>query len=185
MSELSFKFNSVKAVQALGILMRHGAGSDVEKPNKYTRLLKILYIADKENLKEIGEPITGDQVVAMENGPVLSKLLDLIKGKLAAYPYCKRHIERDNHEIRLKKDPGASKLSPCEKQKLEQVAKRYKNHDMGDMIDLTHEFEEWEENYIEGTSNPITIEEILKGEDALESSDVVKVKASVSELLTR
>lgn len=37
----------------------------------YLRMLKLLYLADRESLKETGHTITGDRVVAMEHGPVL------------------------------------------------------------------------------------------------------------------
>jgi hypothetical protein len=39
---------------------------------EYVRLLKLLYIADREMMAEAGAPVTGDRAVAMDHGPVLS-----------------------------------------------------------------------------------------------------------------
>jgi uncharacterized phage-associated protein len=71
-----FLFNIEKAIQAVAALL-HFHGS---KEMSYLRMLKLLYIADRETLKETGRPITGDRIVAMEHGPVLSSVYDLIKG---------------------------------------------------------------------------------------------------------
>jgi len=44
------------------------------------RLLKLLYIADRESIAQTGEPILGTKLVAMKWGPLHSKVLDLING---------------------------------------------------------------------------------------------------------
>ena len=60
---MAFHFNLDKTMQAIAALLHfHGT-----KEMSYLRLLKILYIADRESLKETGRPITGDHVVAMEH----------------------------------------------------------------------------------------------------------------------
>jgi uncharacterized phage-associated protein len=46
----------------------------------YMRLLKLLYIADRESLPRTGRPIVGGPVIAMERGPVLEEVFDLIRG---------------------------------------------------------------------------------------------------------
>jgi uncharacterized phage-associated protein len=43
------------------------------------KLLKLMYLADRTSLIETGFPITGDTIVAMDNGPVLSKTYDHLK----------------------------------------------------------------------------------------------------------
>ena len=69
-----FRFNIEKTIQAIAALL-HFHGS---KEMSYLRMLKLLYLADRECLQETGRPITGDRVVAMEHGPVLSSVYDLI-----------------------------------------------------------------------------------------------------------
>lgn len=42
------------------------------------KLMKLMYLAERSSYKQYGEPIIGDALVSMPNGPVLSKTLDLI-----------------------------------------------------------------------------------------------------------
>lgn len=178
MQETEFKFNSVKATQALSIFIKHDAPT-VEYPNKYARLLKMLYIADRESLEETGEPITGDDVVAMKNGPVLRKTFNLIRGRLIDYPYWKRYIKRgENRTLRLKKDPGSEDLNYYEEKKLEEIAERYKDKSWKEMMDIVEDFEEYEKRYDKRKlGNDITNEDILDGVNASEKLEIVKKKA--------
>ncbi len=72
---MNFRFDLHKTLQASGVLLSLDANRMA-----YVRLLKLLYIADREWLAEAGRTITGDEAVAMKNGPVLSQVYDLIKG---------------------------------------------------------------------------------------------------------
>ena len=73
---MTFRFSFEKRLQAAGVLL----GLDGDRMERI-RLLKLLYIADRELLAETGRTITGDRVVAMDHGPVLSQVYDLIKGQ--------------------------------------------------------------------------------------------------------
>jgi len=75
---MHFQFRFEKALQAAGVLLERAGGR-----MEYLRLLKLLYIADREMIAQELSPITGDRVVAMKNGPVLSQVYDLIKGTAA------------------------------------------------------------------------------------------------------
>ena len=44
------------------------------------KLMKLMYLAERESLVKYGEPITGDVLVSMKHGPVLSNTLDHING---------------------------------------------------------------------------------------------------------
>ena len=50
----------------------------------YMRLLKVLYIAEREILAESSTPLMRSTVVAMERGPVLEDVLHLIRGEHSA-----------------------------------------------------------------------------------------------------
>src|SRR6266480_2169456 len=60
-------FDPLKAAQAASVLLKEEGGR-----MSRLRLLKLLYIADRESIAETLRPITGDEVVAMDHGPVLS-----------------------------------------------------------------------------------------------------------------
>ena len=66
-------FNEVKATQAAArLLKKRGARM------KYLKLIKLLYLADREALSRWGRPITTDHYVSTDNGPVLSEILKRI-----------------------------------------------------------------------------------------------------------
>ena len=44
------------------------------------KLMKLMYLAERESFARYGEPITGDILVSMKHGPVLSKTLDHMNG---------------------------------------------------------------------------------------------------------
>src|SRR5688500_4690350 len=69
-------FNVMKVVQASAVLLKKHGGR-----MSRLRLVKLLYIADRESLSQTLRPITGDHPAAMEHGPVPSQTYDLIKRK--------------------------------------------------------------------------------------------------------
>ena len=56
-----YPFKIDKAIQAAGVLLNEHQRGQME----YLRLLKLLYIADREAIAETGQPIVGSRVVAM------------------------------------------------------------------------------------------------------------------------
>src|SRR6266481_1622930 len=115
---VGFHFNALKTMQAIAALLHfHGT-----KEMSYLRLLKLLYIADRESLKETGRPITGDQVVAMEHGPVLSGVFDLIKGEHSAWSVWSEFFKKNGYRVEMVRDPGNGKLSKYETGKLRDLS---------------------------------------------------------------
>lgn len=51
-----------------------------ERQIEILKLIKLLYLADRESVDRYGEPISYDKMVSMDHGPVLSRTLDLING---------------------------------------------------------------------------------------------------------
>jgi uncharacterized phage-associated protein len=131
----------------------------------YTKLIKLLYLADKESLKETLQSITGDTYVSMDNGPVLSKLYDLIKGK-----YRKEEIQslwnsrftKDGYNLVSITDRiPQSELSSFEMQILDKIYDKFRDAEVGDMIKYVHDnCPEWKDP--KGTSIPIQPNEILE-----------------------
>lgn len=132
----------------------------------YTKMIKILYLADKKALEKWGAPITGDLYYALKNGPVLSKTLDLIKGKAdleSQTLWDEYFYTKDYKLIDEKPDRPYDYLSPVEIELLFEVDQKYKDYSYQQMIDLVHSPEvcpEWTDPG-EGAS-PISIETILK-----------------------
>ena len=116
----------------------------------YIRLLKLLYIADRELLAETATPVTGDRVYAMKNGPVLSHVYSLIKGESSRSPEWSDSIETQGYAVKLKKERGRGRLSRGEIEKLVDVSERHRNQDHWEISDLTHDFPEWRQHFPEG-----------------------------------
>ncbi|MGL6073231.1 MAG: Panacea domain-containing protein [Fimbriiglobus sp.] len=168
-----FQFQFKKSLQAVGVILKAHNGK-MER----LRLLKLLYIADRELLAEAGCTLTGDQPFAMKHGPVLSKLYDLIKGT-AKNEEWDTVIDRDHYQMVLKSDIGYGSLSRCELNKLYEVCSRYENLDTFDLVDITHSFKEWILSYdpSRSTSSP------MDWENAMHAQDVGHLIGDVRELL--
>ena len=67
----------------------------------------------------------------MKNGPVLSRVYDLIKGVAPRSHAWNDYIHKVDYSVELKKDPGRGKLSKGEIEKLTEVAERYRRWTTG------------------------------------------------------
>jgi uncharacterized phage-associated protein len=150
-----FRFSLQKKIQAAGVILRNRGHMD------RLRLLKLLYIADRESLRERGTPIVGGLMVAMDHGPLHSEIYDLIKGSHAKEAEWSEYIESEGSTVTLRNDPGRLDLSPYEIDKLNQIAERYQDVDTWALSTLTHDFEEWAACVQRGTSKPIPAEKLL------------------------
>ena len=65
-------FNERKTTQMAAYFISH-EGGEISK----LKLIKLLYLAERESLRQHGRVMTGDRFVAMPYGPVLSMTLDL------------------------------------------------------------------------------------------------------------
>src|SRR6266700_2113944 len=97
-------FNETKATQAAAQFLRLRGGG-----MSFIKLIKLLYLADREALIRWGRPITTDSYVSMDNGPVVNRMYSLIRDEPA--PSCvniwSRFIsDAENYEVHLLRDPG-------------------------------------------------------------------------------
>jgi uncharacterized phage-associated protein len=154
---MRFAFNEEKAAEAASLLiMRHGG-----KINSGV-LLKLLYLADREALMDTGQPITGDQMVSMPWGPVLSGVLDRIREKdpAATSPWIVSISPRMGHDVTLVSDPGVRNLSEYEIGVLEDIDDRYGRMPWPDLMKFTHGLPEYRDPGM--SSRSIPPEEVLR-----------------------
>lgn len=166
---MGFPFQIDKTMQAIAALLHfHGT-----KEMSYLRLLKLLYIADRESLRETGRPITGDRVVAMAHGPVLSSVYDLVKGEHTAWRVWSEFFKKNGYRIEMIDDPGNGKLSKYEIGKLRATTEKYADENEWDMVEIVHEFEEWKRNDPGKSSKPIPLEHILEAVGRAADKDAI------------
>lgn len=159
---MSFPFDVEKALQAINVVLEHEAEQTKADSIDCIRLLKLLYIADRESLKETGSPITGDEVYAMDHGPVLSEVYNAIQDKSRYAAPWSHFIVRDGDKVSLSTDPGRAKLSRYDVEKLKEVTKRYHKTGTWQLVHITHKFPEWKKFYVPDTSTPIPLRSILE-----------------------
>lgn len=151
-------FDLEKAIQAVGVILRE----EHDHRMNYMKLLKLISIAERETLKETGAMITGDIIIAMEHGPLPSRIYDLIRGIPLGVSSWDKFIERHNFDVALVANPGVGKLSRFEISKLREVVSRYARYNERAMAHITHDFPEWIKNEPrKGSSAPIPTEDIL------------------------
>lgn len=111
-------------------------------------LIKLLYLADRKMLVKVGQTITGDRLVSMKHGPVLSYVLDLINHPPEGdSPWAEYVGPPISYEVELKAgEPANDELSKYELTLLEQVYADYGHMNRWNLVELLHQIlPEWKD----------------------------------------
>lgn len=158
-------FNEAKATQAAARLLTLRGGS-----MSYVKLIKLLYLADREALIRWGRPITTDRYVSMDIGPVVSRIYDLIRDEPApnfVRIWRKFISDPENYEVRLLGDPGGSELSGPERKLIDDVFAQHGRQNRWTVVDYTRSLPEWTPP--DGGAQPIEYRDILRAADKTEA----------------
>lgn len=180
-----FQFDEKKATQVAARLLEKGGGSV-----NYLLLMKMMYTIDRIALANWGQPVVGGDYAALPKGPVISPVLDLIKGDRRAssrsWGACFR---TRGYELELKSAPGHDELSQAEIDLIDTVFVMLGHRDKWDVVQWTHaEFKEWKDPG--KSSKAISIEDILravgKSEEEIEKiSHEASYQVSLQSILGR
>lgn len=157
LSVMPLHFREDRTTQAAARLLRLKGGR-----MPYLSLIKLLYLADRKALVELGRPISYDLFVSMPHGPVLSRTLDLITGEPDpdGDSYWRDYISEPlGYDVRLERDAPSSQLSSAEEAILDDVFAKYGHLTKWQLRDLSHTLPEWRDP--DGSSVPIPLEEVL------------------------
>ena len=172
---IEFVFHERKAAQsAARLLRRHGGEME------YFKLIKLLYLADRRVLIETGLPITGDRMVSMDHGPVLSRVYDLIKGERTGDGSWRAYVgSPQGYNVCWTGREGDEELSEGEREVLDGVYDEFGSLHRWHLRDATHKLREWRNP---GKSSlPIDPREILKSA-GLSDLDLEIVAAEAAEV---
>lgn len=157
-------FDERRTAQAAAFLL-HRAGGRLH----LIKLMKLLYLAERASLKTYGEPITGDSLVSMDYGPVLSVTLNHINGAAHSTEggWDTWISDRADNVLALRdssmvEDPTVDlmALSDSDVEMLDQVWAEFGKWDRWKLVKYTHdELPEWEDPH--GSSLPITYERLF------------------------
>ena len=145
------------------------------------QLIKILYLADRKSLAGQGRPITGDAMVSMPLGPVLSRIYDELKAPVAIQNqfWSEYLTERENNLVSLRQEKfPTDELSAYERKVMEAVHREYAHFNFKDLKNLTHSLPEYTDP--QGSSLPIDPIIILK-EMGWSDEDIQDARMSASE----
>lgn len=160
-----YLFNQRKAAQAAAFFLFKAGGS-----LEILKLMKLMYLAERESLKQYGESITGDAFVSMPHGPVLSMTLDCINGNSVnvqdgwdtwiADKMARQVSLKDPSMLRDEKDLGA--LSKADLRVLKQTWFEYGKFSAWSLRNMTHGdlCPEWTDP--NGSSCPIDVLKLLE-----------------------
>lgn len=90
-------FNERKVAQMATFFLRKESNAHMP----HLKLMKLLYLSDREAIKTYGMPISGDLYVSMPHGPVLSKTLNLMDGDIESLEggWESWISDKENHEV--------------------------------------------------------------------------------------
>lgn len=158
-------FNEKRTAQAAAFLL-HRAGGRLP----LLKLMKLMYLAERESLRIYGEPITGDKLVSMPHGPVLSLTLEHMNGAC-------RSIEggwqtwiddRAGHELALRDlsmirspEDDLLELSDGDLEVLDSIWQKFGHYGKYQLVEYTHNggCPEWTDP--QGSSYPIPLEKLF------------------------
>ena len=156
MSEIQFIWNPAKAIAAAAYIV--GRLGKVDK----IKLVKMLYIADRDHFLKHGYPITGDVQYALPKGPAPSKTYDMLKGNRLESEDCLRCLHEEDFVFSLREGAMPETLDETEITVLNDVIEEHGQKNQWTLVEETHSYSEYVAVYREGTSTIIPYEKILE-----------------------
>jgi len=150
---IEFLFDLDKATASMAYLLERLG------PVEKVKLMKLLYIADRNHFIQHGRPITGSEQVAMDHGPLPSACLEALdKNRIPQFV----NVDQLTHVVSLKSKPDGDILEASERDILDKVISAFGAADKWALKKHTHKFQEFKRVYIYGTSKPISYELLLE-----------------------
>lgn len=156
-------FNEFKAAQIAAWFLSQENGT-----MPHLKLMKLMYLAERQSMAEHGFPMTGDRFVAMPHGPVLSMTLNHINDEAPSSPdgWDTWISDKANYVVALNKEvtrDALDELSDADLAVLAVVWKEYGWMSKYKIRDFTHDrtkFPEWEDPH--GSSMAIRFETVYE-----------------------
>ena len=148
----------------------------------YLKLIKLLYLLDRETLLRWGRPVTTDRYVSMDNGPVVSRIYDLIREERApgTDPIWRHYISAPQEwEVALLADLETDELSRAEEALIDEIYAAYGKMTRWDLVRVSHDLPEWQDP--NGSAIPIQYRDILRAGNKTET-EVAAVEAELESL---
>ena len=130
----------------------------------HMKLIKLLYLVDREALLRWGRPVSTDCYVSMDRGPVLSQTLNLINegsGPGVDGPWAELISPPESYKVRLLvEDSPKDELSKAEEELIDEIFSRFGHWDRWKLVEHVHTLPEWMDPG--GSALPISYGAILR-----------------------
>lgn len=138
-TDFNFDFNVKKTVNAVLYIVGKIQRKDFHK------IFKILYFSDRTHLIKYGRPITGDAYIAMDDGPVPSKLYDIFKAVRGDSYYedesFSKYFSVENWDlIKANQEADLRALSKTDKDILDENIEHYGNMSWDEIREKSHDY---------------------------------------------
>ena len=136
---MNVQFDRVKTLNALLYVANRVQRRDFHK------IFKIIYFADRQHLADWGRPITGDTYIAMEAGPVPSRLYDMLKivrgdSYMPDSEGLGRYFQVENWMyVNPLQDADLNKLSANEQEALSEAINKYSSLSYDEIKEKSHD----------------------------------------------
>jgi uncharacterized phage-associated protein len=150
--------NEKKITQVVAHLLSRANGR-----MNHMKIVKLMYLAEREAIIRWGSPITFDRFYCLPHGPVLSRTLDMINGLVpeSECAYWDEFIDkRVVHSVALLKPAEKGSLSDREVTLLDEVFNTHGHKDQWTLRDETHLLPEWRDP--NGSALSFSIGDILR-----------------------
>jgi uncharacterized phage-associated protein len=135
-------FKEPKVAQVAAYFLHRAGGS-----LPHVKLMKLMYLADREALGAHNSTISDDTAYSMRLGPVLSRTLDMMGGHFDG-EWSEWITPKANWQVGLQKEVSEDcldELSDAEMHVLQTVYDKFGGWDKGKLIDYTHGLKEWKD----------------------------------------
>jgi uncharacterized phage-associated protein len=158
MSAIEFEFDMEKTVEVILYIANRISNPTIRD------VAKLIYFVDKTSLEKYGRFVTGDNYVAMQQGPVPSKTYDLLKAGRDADSY--GFAVENKYHIKTLRDANPDELSESDVACLDQVIDVFGNYPGWLLVQLSHD-DAYNKVWSQGQSNnaPIPVKHIAHGFD--------------------
>jgi uncharacterized phage-associated protein len=180
---LSFTFREEYATEiAAFIIEKVGVNGEIN----HTKLLKLLYIVERNALFLWKRPIIGGTYVSMNQGPLSSDIYDLIK---KTYPsvsgFWERYIVKSSkYDVRLIDSPGTGHFTKALRKIIDTALNDHGKKTWDELSRYCHEnFKEWQDP--SGSSRQIPYEAIFEAEGRGEEIEESKQEADEQNQIER
>jgi uncharacterized phage-associated protein len=151
---IRFNFNEAKTVETLVLIAQRWSGITP------FFLAKVLFFADRNHLRAYGRPVTGDIYIAMADGPVPSRVYDMVKDNLDFFGDPEAivdaiQINRNERYPRVyaRRDPNLDLLSETDTAALEESIRFCRAKTFDELSRLTHQEPAWAQAEPNGQMN--------------------------------